>query len=331
MQVLFYPFEEKFHIPPLPVKFGDGESLITGMVRNKAIDMPGGVIFIHNHTEFIRIFLRRHFFVQADNLITDYSCLHVDRSGRNNLIPHVVFCSGHKECAIFMNVVEEPEEINVSLIHQIDGTHFNAHFIHCIYIMYRCFCKMNEDRGVPSQVNLCMHFYTSLILAELCPWAKFKTETDGAAVESINHIVNIKPELVLGIKWPHFLYEDLSQFGINAPVSILVGFCQCISRNSITNATVIQLSDNSQCIQARLDITQAVLICILSQAHYKKLIVAGKASGTIITLILGDYFIKFSTRYELHNLSENCLSEIHIVRCLMEKAKLIHSNRVQEI
>src|SRR5690554_496699 len=331
MQVLFYPFEEKFHIPPLPIKFSYGESLVTRMVRNEAIHVSRGEIFIHNHTELIWIFFHGYLFAQADNLVTDHSCLQVNPSRRNNLILHVIFCPGHKERAILMDVVEEPEEVNISLIHQIDSAHIDAHLIHCIHIMYGCFCKMDEDRDVASQVNLCMHLYTSLILTELSPWTKLETETDGAAVESINHIVNIKPELVFRVKRSDFLDEDLSQLGINMPVPILVGFCQRVSRNRITNAAVIQLSDYSQRIQARFDITQATLICILSHAHNKKLIVAGKVPNTIITLILGDYFVKISTRYELHNLSEDCLSEIHVVRYLKGNVKLTHSNRVQEI
>lgn len=331
MQMLFYPFEEKYHVPPFPIKFGNGESFVTSLVRYEAIHVSRGKIFIHNHTEFIWIFLRGYLFGQTDNLVTDYSCLQINRFRRNNLILHILFCPGDKERAILMDGVEESEEVNVSFVHQIDSTHLYAHLIHCIHIMYRCFGKMDENRNVSSQVNLCMHFYTSLILAELSPWTKLETETDGAAVESINHIVNIKSELVLRIKWSYFLDEDLSQLGINMPVSILVGFCQCVSRNCITNAAVIQLSDYSQCIQARFNITPATLICLLSHTHNKNLVVAGKTPNTIITLILGDYFVEISTRYELHNLSENSLSGIHIARYLMGNVKLTNSNRVQEI
>lgn len=142
--------------------------------------------------------------------------------------------------------------------------------------MHGCSCKMDENREITSQVNLCMYFYASLLLSDLSPWTEFEAETDGGAVESINHIINIKPELVLGVHRPHFLYKDFSQLGIDVPVPVLVGFCLCVAGNCITDATIIQLLYHGQCIQARFDITQAVLVCILSYVHYKKLIMTGK-------------------------------------------------------
>lgn len=45
----------------------------------------------------------------------------------------------------------------------------------------------------------------------------------------------------------------------------------------------------------------------------------------------GDYFIEISTRCELHNLSKNCFSRIHVARYLMGNVKITNSNRVQEI
>lgn len=230
-----------------------------------------------------------------------------------------------------MDVVEESKEVNVPLIHQIDGTHLDIHLIHCIDVMYRCLCKMYEDREITSQVNLCMYFYATLIFTELGPWTEFEAQTDGGAVESINHIVNIKSELVLSIQRPHFLYQDFSQLGIDVPVPVLVGFGQRISGNCIADTAVIQLLYHGQCIQACFDITQAVLVGILSHAHYKKLIMTGKIPDSVITLVPGNYFVEFSTRNKLHNLSENCFAGIHFVRYLKGNVKVTNSNRVQEI
>jgi len=92
---------------------------------------------------------------------------------------------------MLLDVVEDTGEVNISLIHQIDGTHLDTYLIYCIDIMHGCSCKMDENREITPQVNLCMYFYASLILAELCPWTEFETETDGGAVERINHIINI--------------------------------------------------------------------------------------------------------------------------------------------
>jgi len=83
--------------------------------------------------------------------------------------------------------------------------------------------------------------------------------------------------------------------------------------------------------ESRLNITQAVLVGILSHAHYKKLIMTGKIPDSIITLVSSDNIIKFSTRYELHDLGENCFAGINVVHYLKGNAKITYSNRVQEI
>src|SRR5690554_6040789 len=88
---------------------------------------------------------------------------------------------------------------------------------------------------------------------------------------------------------------------------------------------------DGQRIQACFDITQAVLVGILSHAHYKKLIMTGKIPDSVITLVPGNYFVEFSTRNKLHNLSENCFAGIHFVRYLKGNVKVTNSNRVQEI
>jgi hypothetical protein len=57
----------------------------------------------------------------------------------------------------------------------------------------------------------------------------------------------------------------------------------------------------------------------------------GKIPDSVITLVPGNYFVEFSTRNELHNLSENCFAGIHFVRYLKGNVKVTNSNRVQEI
>ena len=63
-----------------------------------------------------------------------------------------------------MDVVEESKEVNVPLIHQIDGSHLVTHLIHCIDVIYGCLRKMEEDWAIASQANLCMYFMPPLFL-----------------------------------------------------------------------------------------------------------------------------------------------------------------------
>lgn len=111
-----------------------------------------------------------------------------------------------------------------------------------------------------------MQFNATLLLSEFCPRTEFETETDGTAVERIEHVVNVKSEDILRIERAHLFDKDLPQFRIDMPISELIRHSQSIARDGIANTAVIELMGNSQRIQACLYIAQTILISILSQA-----------------------------------------------------------------
>jgi hypothetical protein len=58
MQMLLYPFEEKFHVPSLSIEFCDGKSIISQMVGDETVDISCGIVFIDYHAEFLWVLLR---------------------------------------------------------------------------------------------------------------------------------------------------------------------------------------------------------------------------------------------------------------------------------
>ena len=180
MQMLLYPFEEKFHVPSLPIEFRDGESFVSQMVSDEAIDISYGKVFIDNHAEILWIFLLGVLLRKSDDLIADNTCLLIDRHGIDDLILQIILSSRHKECAIFVDDVEESTEVYISFVHQIDSPHLDTDFIHGVYIMNRCLGQKHENRKIASQIKLGMQFNSTLLLPEFCPKAEFKTEADSA-------------------------------------------------------------------------------------------------------------------------------------------------------
>lgn len=71
-----------------------------------------------------------------------------------------------------------------------------------------------------------------------------------------------------------------------------------------------------------LYIAQTILISILSQAHNQQLAITGEVSHPVIASVLGNNIIEFPTRYELHNLCEYDLSEIHVTRFFDKDCKV---------
>lgn len=120
----------------------------------------------------------------------------------------------------------------------------------------------------------------------------------------------------------HLFDKDLPQFRIDMPISELIRLSQSIARDGIANTAVIELMGNSQRIQACLYIAQTILISILSQAHNQQLVITGEVSHPVIASVLGNNIIEFPTRYELHNLCEYDLSEIHVTRFFDKDCKV---------
>ena len=120
----------------------------------------------------------------------------------------------------------------------------------------------------------------------------------------------------------HLFDKDLPQFRIDMPISELIRLSQSIARDGIANTAVIELMGNSQRIQACLYIAQTFLISILSQAHNQQLVMTGEVSHPVIASVLGNNIIEFPTRYELHNLCEYDLSEIHVTRFFDKDCKV---------
>ena len=78
------------------------------------------------------------------------------------------------------------------------------------------------------------------MLAKLSPRAKLKTKADGTAVKSINHVIKIKAKVILCIERANLLNKNLSEIGIDSPVSFLISLVMCVTRNSIADTAMIQ-------------------------------------------------------------------------------------------
>ena len=320
MKMLLYPFEEQLDVPALSVEFCDRQSFVSQMVGKEVVDLTGSEVFICDHSESLGIALGWLDSCQFDSLITDYAGLGIPSSGLDNFVQHVVFRPGYEEGSVLVDVVKESEEIDITFVQKIDGSHLNTESIKSLDNMHRGICKVDIDRKIASQIQESMHLYTSFSLSEFSPWTEFQTKTYSAAIKGIDHIVNIEPEWIFRIQRTDSLDESLSEVSVYTPVPSLVCFSESISWNSVTDATMIQLMLN--CNQTRLNISKAILRSILRKAHHEKLIVAGQIPGMIVSLVSGDTCVEVSTRYKRHKLSKYGFSCEHRLTDKMVSPKL---------
>lgn len=329
MQMLLDPFEEQFHVPTFAVEFCYGQGFITEMVCQETVDVASVEVFVSDHPQFLGITLGGLVGGEFDNLISYDAGVLVDRIGLDDFVLHIVLRPGNEERPILVYPVEETEEVNISLIHHIDGTHFYAEFIQHPDIVSGSICEIDECGDVAAQVEKCMHLHTSLCFTESGPWTELQAEADSAAVEGIDRIVKVKPEGgIISIERPNSLNENLTEVPIDTPVAEFICLSQCVARNSVTDTAHIQLVGDGR--QARFDVPETVLVRVLRHAHDQELIVAGEVPDTIVPVVSGYAIVELTSWNEGHELGKHCASLVHRGWGSGLCRKTIDSNRVRQ-
>jgi hypothetical protein len=103
--------------------------------------------------------------------------------------------------------------------------------------------------------------------------------------------------------------EYKSQIGLDTPIAIRIGLCQCVARDDCSEADVIKLLAHRP--QAGLDVAQTFAICQLFKSHAEKLISARELPHTVIAAVATDTAVKLVGQQKVHQLREDGLSYIH--------------------
>ena len=77
------------------------------IISQEAINISCGIIHIHNHTKCIGVPLRGFGACKPNDIITDYTCRFINWLFLNNIVFHIVLCSGNKESMLTVKVTEE--------------------------------------------------------------------------------------------------------------------------------------------------------------------------------------------------------------------------------
>ncbi len=92
--------------------------------------------------------------------------------------------------------------------------------------------------------------------------------------------------------------QHLSEIGVDAPISLFVGFGQGAASDGAADACMVKFGIQGP--QAGFDIAETFSVGELSEGHTKKLIEAGKCSHSVIALISLNTFVEFVSWQELH-------------------------------
>jgi len=308
--MLLDPFKEKFNLPSLPVEFGDRKGIKHSIVGNKPVNDIGSIVFIYNHPEWLRIMFSRFVTGKSDHLIADHPGLHISRTGVLNGILHVIFCPGDEESPFSMDEIEQPEEVQVSLINHVNGSRLNIEVIKDLDIMDRCLGQSYENREVAFEIQQCMHLDATPVFPESSPWAELQTQAYRAAVKSIDQVVDVKPKvIVVLVHRSGDVHKYLGKIGIYVPVAKFIGFGKGISRNRVPYPAMVKLIGD--CLQAVLNISKAISFGKLGKAHDIEMITTSEIANPIVPVVSGNTFIELVFWYHRHKLSKDSFPVVH--------------------
>ena len=84
--------------------------------------------------------------------------------------------------------------------------------------------NLDKRRNAATQIQKRMQFDRCLVSTESGPGKKRKTQIDGRRIEGINGLIQFDSEIVVGVQVSGRTNQDLSKIGIDAPISVFVGF-----------------------------------------------------------------------------------------------------------
>lgn len=248
--------------------------------------------------------------LEDDNLIALDAGGFVDGLGVEACSAEVSFCPSDKKCRCLEDFVEAGK-IEIAAIHDVDGSQLDDQLVEDIDIVN--FPRGDDDhrRDVPVQIQKGMEFDRTLAFPELGPREKGQTEVDGGRIQGIDCLIQFDAEGIGGVKFSGFGDEDLSEVGINSPVSGLIGMCKGIAGDLSPDAQVIE--SGLGCPKADLDISEAFPVGKLSEGHAEVLIPAGKADHLVIAVVSLDAFSELVCGDKVHQLGKNCFPGIHVL------------------
>ena len=308
VQVLLDPFEKYLNLPSFAIEFSDGYRLQSVVVGQEPIDCTVPKVFIDNELGIVGLLPGGIIANKLDCLVGDKSGLRINLSALQNFILHVVLGPSNEPRMRLMEMGVERIKLDIALIHEIISVRLHRDLLNYLRIVNRGLCKADECRNGTVQVNQRMHPEPILAMMKSCPRTERKAQLNGAAIVGANHLVKVYSQLLASIKVLGFLYQNIAKVLIYTPFSLLVRFCKGGFRHHLQPGPVQILRSKAK---SCLNISQAVSVSELSEAHHKELVPAIELDCMPVTFVAIDTLAEFIFGEERHKLCEDCFTLVH--------------------
>jgi len=257
-EMLLDPFEEQFDLPSAFVEFGDGQRRKDEIVGQKnEMFFPFGVEVFYT-AEFFWITCQRFGRNQHYGLIALQAVGSIHRMGVDSSEPRV-FLGPCDEKGEELSKHVEPFEVQVSAIHDVEGSRFWDQDIKDIDVMERSVGDFDERGNVAADIQERMHFNGGFMLTERRPGKEGKAKVDGRGIQSVGGLLEFDAKVFIGVKGACLRNQDLAEVGVHPPVPFFVRLSKGAPRYSSSDAEMIKLLPAGT--ETGLNIPEALTVC----------------------------------------------------------------------
>jgi len=306
--MLLYPFEEQLHLPPAPVKLGDGQCWQGKVVGQKCQRLSSFRIFEADSPQRRLVVLERVETAEHNSLIADQPCRPIHGMRVTSLDPQIRLAPRDEEAAGSVESIE-PLEVEKPAIHDVKGPRLRQQMIEYVDLVHLAVADMNKTGNIAPQVEQRMQFDSCLGRAKWRPRKHRQAQIYRGGVERIDRVLQIDAKGFVRVQLPGDSNQALCEVGIDSPVSRGIGVGQSVAGHYGPNTQVIKLVALGP--KASLDVPQAFPIGQLRKGHTEKLIETRERLDLVLFIVPGNATTKRRHRKMLCQLCENQRSLVH--------------------
>lgn len=311
-KVLFYPFEEKLHLPSVLVKeynlFGRQEEIVC--VKDKTSLQVGDIRYNTPYPGWVIGSIAstgKPYGIVLKNVSILW---HIQTVLNHEL--RLGFLSYDKEGSKFFNLMKSIQ-VPVSAVEDITGQWFIFNDIHCIHIMNRGIGDVYHNRNLCHYIKLSVQLNAGLGASELCPVINTHAKVNRRGIECIELAADTEFPVYTGFLSQH--NHMVGELFEHMPVSIGIA--------SGENITVYRFFAKAEmkgfpamCCSDIREFTETSTSEQLPEYKDKQLspIRQLPSEGSVLNLIFGTMLhdsFKFAFWQKVNNLAENVSSYIH--------------------
>ncbi len=203
----------------------------------------------------------------------------------------------------------KPCEVQIASIHDVDRPGLQHQDIEHIDVAQLAVGDVDEAGNVAAQVQQRMHLHRGLGGAKQRPGKEQQTQVDGGRIQRVSRVLQLDAKVVARIELACLLDQALGEFGVDTPVSHLVGIGQRRAFDLLPQAHVVELGRLRR--QTGFDIAQALAVGELRKGHHPELLAAGKRLHVAVSTTSLDDASESSPRQKIHQLNEQRLASVH--------------------